>query len=161
MNKESLKELNGFLGRASKVTYAGGGAEAESRLTGFKELEYRESDWYYCDSYCGSLRSWGREVVWQDDKPVWTCLYGGGMTKNHLDQEFATKTFGFLKKALSTGDKENIFQPRGPEAFSDGGWSYQCKMEGTIDKFKGHESISYGGETVFTHDFFGGTVITS
>jgi hypothetical protein len=161
MNDYLLKTLNGFLGRASKATYAGGGGETESWRTGFKELEYRERDLYYRDSYSGFLRSWGQEVVWQNDKPVWSCLYGGGMTNKHLDSEFAEKTFSFLKNALSAGDKESAFQPRGPKELSDGDWQYECMVEGNIDKFSGHESISYNGEVVFTHDFFGGLVITN
>ena len=161
MDKKLLEELNRFIGRASKATYAGGGGEAESWRIGFKELEYRENDWYYRDSYSGFLRSWGQEVVWQSDKPVWTCLYGGGMTDSRLDGDFAKKTFVFLKQALSAGDKVNVFQPRGPKELSDNNWKYQCKVEGNTDKFNGHESISYKGETVFTHDFLGGIVITN
>jgi len=161
MNDKLLIELNGFLGKASKATYAGGGGEVESWRTGFKELEYRENDWYYRDSYTGYLRSWGQEVVWHNDKPVWTCLYGGGMTENHMDSEFADKTFNFLKKVLSAGDKETTFQPRGPKEYSDNNsWYYQCELEGNIDKFNGHESISYNGKVVFTHDIFGGLVLS-
>lgn len=160
MDSTLLKELNGFLGRASKATYPGGGGEVESWRTGFKELEYRENDWYYRDSYTGFLRSWGQEIVWQGDKPVWNCLYGGGMTDNQLDSDFAENTFSFLKKALSAGDKEKIFVPRGPKELSEVSWHYKCNVEGSIAKFNGHESISYSGEVVFTHDFFGGIVIT-
>lgn len=161
MDKKLLAELTGFLGRASKATYAGGGGEAQSWRRGFKELEYRENDLYYRDSYTGFLRSWGQEVVWREDKPLWTCLYGGGMTENYLDSDFADKTFTFLKQVLSAGDKEATFQPRGPKELSGGGWKYQCTFEGDISKFSGNESISYDNEVVFTHEFFGGLVITS
>lgn len=160
MNSELLAELNGFLGRASKATYAGGGGEVESWRKGFKELEYRENDWYYRDSYSGFLRSWGQEVVWHNDKPVWTSLYGGGMTEKHMGSDFANETFVFLKKVLSVGDKETVFQPRGPKTLDDGRWQYKCELEGDITKFKGHESISYDNEVVFTHDFFGGLAIS-
>jgi Domain of unknown function (DUF5680) len=81
------------------------------------------------------------------------------MAENHMDGALAAKTFTFLKKALSTGDKETTFQPRGPKELSDGRWSYQCRIEGTIEKFSGHETISYNDKIVFTHDFFGGIVI--
>lgn len=161
MNNELLIELNGFLGRASKATYAGGGGEVEPWRKGFKELEYRENDWYYRDSYTGYLRSWGQEVVWQNDKPAWTCLYGGGMAENHMDGNMADKTFTFLKQVLSAGNKESTFQPRGPRELSVDSWKYQCKLEGDIKKFSGHEFISYENEIVFTHDFSGGLIVTS
>ena len=161
MNNELLTELNGVLGRASKVTYAGGGGEVKPWRKGFKELEYREKDWYYRDSYTGYLRSWGQEVVWHNDKPAWTCLYGGGMTENHMDSDLADKTFTFLKRVLSAGDKEAIFRPRGPRELSDGSWKYRCQLEGDIKKFSGHEFIRYDNEIVFIHDFSGGLVVTS
>jgi hypothetical protein len=161
MNDELFVSLNGFLSRASKATYAGNGNEAKAWRKGFKELEYGEGDWYYRDSYSGYLRSWGQEVVWLNDEPIWTCLYGGGMTKNYMDGDFAEKTFTFLKRALSEGNKEISFQPRGPEELIAGSWKYQCKLEGDINKFSGHEFIEYEKEIVFTHDFFGGAVIVS
>ena len=160
MNELPLAQLNGFLIRASKATYAGGGGEVTPSRTGFRELEYCEGDWCYRDSYTGFLRSWGQEIVWQKGKPVWTCLYGGGMTETRMDTELADKTFAFLKQALAAGNQEAIFQPRGPKRFSDGDWKYECVIKGSIDQFNGHESICYGGDAVFTHDFFGGLVIS-
>lgn len=147
------------MGRASKATYASGGGKVEPWRKGFKELEYREGDWYYRDSYSGFLRSWGQEVIWYKDKPVWTCLYGGGMEASRMDVALANETFGFLKEAFLTGDKENKFQPRGPEDFHDGAWKYHCEVEGDITKFKGHEFISQNDKIVFTHDFVGGLVV--
>jgi hypothetical protein len=160
MNKELTIELNKFLGRASKATYAsGGGAVSDPWRKGFKELEYTEGEWYYRDSYTGYLRSWGQEVVWYQGQPFWTCLYGGGMVDSRMDEGFAKETFTFFKKALSAGEKENDFQPRGPNTFKDGEWNYQCKVAGDIKKFSGDESISYQGTIVFTHEFEGGLVV--
>lgn len=160
MDAETLRQLNGFIGRASKATYASGGGKVESWRKGFDELEYTENDWYYRDSYTGFLRSWGQEVVWLYGKPVWSCLYGGGMSESKLEGTFAEETFRFLQKVLSSGDKETAFQPRGPKLLEDGEWRYECEVGGAIEKFAGRESIRYRGEVVFTHEFFGGLVIT-
>lgn len=158
MEKNLLNQLHAFLSEASKATYAGDGAEAESQRKGFKELEYRDGDWHYRDSYTGFFRSWGQEVIWYQDKPVWNSLYGGGMVeKFHGDREFAKRTFEFLRKALR--QKESKFQPRGPEKFAENGWQYECKMQGDIKEFQGSERIVYKGDIVFTHDFIGGAVI--
>lgn len=160
MTDELLQALHQFMARASKATYASGGGKVDKPWRqGFKELEYREGDWYYRDSYTGFLRSWGQEVIWYKDKPVWTCLYGGGMEPQKMDVAFANETFGFLKKAFLAADKESVFQPRGPLDFQDGGWKYRCEVEGDIRKFSGHEFISQDGDTVFIHDFVGGVVI--
>lgn len=160
MKTDLLTLLNQFIGKASKATYAGGGGKVDKPWRkGFKELEHKEGDWYYRDSYTGFLRSWGQEVVWHKDQPFWTCLYGGGMSDDCMDNSFAEETFTFLKKVLSAGEKENQFQPRGPKDFQDGEWQYHCEVDGTIEKFNGHEAISLKGKTVFTHDFVGGLVI--
>src|SRR3989344_1945141 len=135
-----IKELNSFLGKAALVTYAGSGKEVDSEEVGFKELEYREGNWYYKDSYAGFFQSWGRETVWFNGEPAWTHLYGGGMAeKFRNDKDFAHKTFDFLKKALSAGEKQGKFQPRGPKTFSHGNWKYICKWKGNISNFQGSE----------------------
>ena len=159
MDENLLNQLHKFLREASKATYAGDGAKVEPWRKGFKELEYRDGDWYYRDSYTGFFQSWGQEVVWHKDKPVWNSLYGGGMAeKFHGDRDFAKQTFEFLKKVLR--QKESEFQPRGPEKLTEGDWEYKCNMEGDIKNFKGSEKILYKGEVVFTHDFIGGVVIS-
>ncbi|MCX6791382.1 MAG: DUF5680 domain-containing protein [Candidatus Gribaldobacteria bacterium] len=160
MDKKILLELNNFLGVATLKTYAGGGAEVDPETTGFKELEYREGDWDYKDSYTGFFQSWGREVVWLNQKPFWIQIYGGGMTdKYQSDSKFAHSTFDFLKKALSAGEKQAEFQPRGQKNFADNDWEYSCEWQGDITKFEGHEKILFKGEIVFTHNFLGGLIL--
>ena len=154
-----LKRLNSFLGNAAKNTYAGGADKVDPQTSNFQELEYEDGDWYYRDSYAGFFRSWGREVIWFKGAPIWNQLYGGGMEDNFSkDADFARQTFSFLKKAMSVGEKENNFQPRGPENFKDGDWEYLSNLEGNISNFKGSEKIIYKGKVVFTHKFFGGLI---
>ena len=170
-NQEFLKELNQFLGKASRATYAGSGAEITPERLGFRELEYPEGNWYYRDSYTGWFRSWGTELVRYDGKPVWNALYGGGMEPEcQKDVEFARMTFDFLKKALSAGEKQEVFQPRGPKVFYDDDWQdwkYEADWIGDITQFIGNERILCGlrdtpigsRKVVFTHHFAGGLII--
>ena len=135
-----LKKLNEFLGKAALETYAGGGPnlDPEKAERGMKELEYGnpEDEWYYKDSYGGFFQSWGREVVWHNQKPFWVQIYGGGMESEHQrDTKFTHQTFDFLKNILSAGEKRSSFQPRGPNSFNDGDWSYSCRWQGDITKF--------------------------
>jgi hypothetical protein len=163
----TTEQLNQFLGKATLATYAGGGEKVDpsradfvSRFTGFKELEYKDGDFYYRDSYAGFFRSAGEEVVCYKEKPVWTQCYYGGMEPKYInDEKFARETFNFLKKALSYGEKQNVFQPRGPKEFKDGDWVYVCDWRGDINNFKGKEAIMWKGEVVFTHHFFGGLLM--
>ena len=160
--EELLTELNRFLGKARLATYAGGGPETKPQRVGFKELEFKEGGWEYRDSYAGFFQSWGQEVVWHKGKPFWNQIYGGGMTRKFQNNEnFAVKTFGFLKKALSAGERQEEFQPRGPKKFSERDWEYVCEWEGDITNFKGSEKILFKGEIVFTHDFLGGLILSN
>ncbi|MFH1978669.1 MAG: DUF5680 domain-containing protein [Candidatus Aenigmatarchaeota archaeon] len=154
-----IAELNQFIGKAGKSTYAGSGPESKPQRPGFRELEYKEGPWIYRDSYTGFIRSWGEEVVWRDGKPFWTQIYGGGMEPDYEDPKLADQTFDFLKKALSVGEKEKKFQPRGPKKFSDDEYDYVCEWQGDIRNFKGSEKILYKGKLIFTHVFFGGIVV--
>ena len=157
---KKLSELNSFLGKAMLATYAGGGSRVETtQRPGFVELEHRDGPWSYRDSYAGFIRSVGHEVVWEDQRPIWSMIYGGGMTPGFTDSdEFAEQTFGFLKKAMSTGEKRQKFQPRGPDVLEDGDWKYESEWDGTISDFIGSEKISFKDKIVFTHDFRGGLI---
>lgn len=161
MELKLLKELNKFLGEAASKTYAGGGPnlDPDKAENGMKELEYGnpKGEWYYKDSYAGFFQSWGREVVWHKGKPLWCQIYGGGMQKNFSnDKKFTHRTFDFLKKALSAGEKIDSFQPRGPKEYTEGHWKYECRMEGDITRFEGKEMIKYKNKIIFTHIFSGG-----
>ena len=159
--RKLLPELTKFLSEATLATYAGNGSEVKPQRGGFRELEHSDGDWVYRDSYTGYFRSWGQEVVWYKGKPYWNHIYGGGMVKELIDDEdFAYKTFEFLKKALSDGDKQEDFQPRGPNEFENGGWKYVCDWEGDIANFEGSEEIFSGDKLVFTHNFLGGLIVS-
>lgn len=155
-----LQQLNGFFGAAALATYAGGSGYVQPLNKGFNEMEYRQNDWYYRDSFCGFFKSWGKETVWYKDRPVWVQNYGGGMEAAYQgDEQFAQKTFNFLKLALAKGKKQEAFQPRGPERFKKGKWTYLTTLTGGIQKFSGIEHIFYGTKLVFTHRYFGGVVL--
>jgi SAM-dependent methyltransferase len=128
----------------------------ESYNADFSHMDFTEASFDGVWAYT-SLIHIRQEVVWHNDSPVWTCLYGGGMTDGYMNEGLAGETFAFLKKALS--QKEVEFQPRGPKSFKLDGWEYQNDMHGDITSFNGHEFISHNGETIFTHNFFGGVVI--
>ena len=155
----NLEALNEFIGKAGSATYAGGGKRIKTEKQGFIDLEHREGDFYYRDSFAGYLASHGQETVWHQDKPVWMCSYAGGMRGSKTDDtEFANATFEFLKKAMRTGEKSKEFQPRGPKNLKEGDWEYINDFTGDISNFKGNEEIHYKGELVFVHDYFGGVL---
>ena len=93
----TTEELYNFIIKAGKNTYAGGANDLPNpERPDFHELEYKEGDFYYRDSYIGFHRSRGMEVVRFKNKPVWSQSYGGGMVKGKED--LADHCLTFLKK---------------------------------------------------------------
>lgn len=151
-------ELQKFVSRAQKATYAGGGsAEEHPERSGFFELVYdKELPWFYRDSYTGHSRSGGQEIVRLNNQPVWWSGYGGGMVEDKV--ELSDQTFAFLKLALSQTE-EGFDSLRGPHQFSDHDWKYSYSQDGDIFDYYGYEDIFYHGEKVFWHRAVGGLIV--
>lgn len=153
-----LGELANFLVEAKRQAYAGDGKEIEPQRPGFKELEFKDGDWEYRDSYVGFYFAPGQEVVRFKGKPVWIMSYNGGMlSQYHGDIELARHAFAFLKQALKRVEASRPF--RGPEEREDGDWEYADSSKGDISSFTGTESIFYKGDEVFRQEYFGGLIV--
>lgn len=153
------KQLFTFMDKAGKATYAGTKEEPDLdpslKLGSFVELEYKEGDFSYKDTYTGHYRSRGMETVRYKGIPIWASGYGGGMVKGK--ENLDDNTFKFLKRALSA-DEKGFHSFRGPHAFSEGDWKYKYKQDGDEFEFSGYEEIYYKGELVFFHRIIGGII---
>lgn len=154
----NLNELRKFLVKAKISTYAGGGKEVEPQRPGFKELEYKEGNYEYRDSYCGFYSAPGQEIVRFNGKPIWHMAYSGGMKKGfHYNLEFAKQTFKFLKECLKRVSEEKPY--RGPDNFKEKDYEYVNNVEGNIEEFRGLEKILFKGKVVFEQNYMGGVII--
>ncbi|MFA7243691.1 MAG: DUF5680 domain-containing protein [Patescibacteria group bacterium] len=154
----NLDELKKFLYEANKNGYAGDGNEVSPQRQGFDEIEYKEGDWLFHDSYTGHYFAPGQEIVYFEGKPVWAMAYAGGMAfDHHGDKELTKKTIEFLKTALLAMDPESPF--RGPQHFHDGNFEYFSALTGNIEDFADNEYIEYKDEVVFSQNFIGGVII--
>ncbi len=155
------KKLAEFLVRAKTTTYAGGGEEVPPEKVerpDHKELEHREGNWVYRDSYVGFYAAPGSEYVRINGIKIWSMSYSGGMTPEYVgNEEFAKKTYDFLKKALSKMEVSRPF--RGPNHFKEGDFEYFDKSEGDLTRFRGEEKITFKGKEVFSQDYIGCLVI--
>jgi hypothetical protein len=187
-SKADVQELARFLVRAKVQTYAGNQREMDQpQRPGFKELVFKEGRWEYRDSYLGFYSAPGTETVMFDGRPVWAMSYSGTMDKRYYgDEEFASRTFAFLRRALSEVTVERPF--RGPNFYfmdEDGQrrWTYLCNSHGStitslieehlapgasyednctlgiITGFVGKEVIQYDDRQVFVQDFVGGLIV--
>lgn len=154
-----VKELKKFLIEASNHGYAAGGERVAPQRPGYKELEYRQGDWYERDSYVGHYQAPGMTTVYFKDVPVWTCAYGGKVIEKFYPQ--VEEIFTFLRKALLRKDlkKAEDVPVRGPSEFNEGDFRYTFSFEGDMACFYGRERIYLKGELVFFQDIIGGFVI--
>lgn len=153
-----LNQLAKFLVKAKTQTYASDGKEMAAQRPGFTELEFKEDDFKYRDSYSGFFQAPGQEVVRYKGNPVWVMAYSGGMEKEyHGDADFSEKTFSFLKQALLQVEESKPF--RGPGYLKEGDFEYINKVEGDIANFRGQEQILHKGEKVFAQDYIGGLIV--
>jgi hypothetical protein len=147
-------DLSGFLVRAKKRTYAGGGDDAGADLPdGARELTYGEPGLLYRDRYYGWDPFAGEEAVLKDGRVVWSMNYYGRCLP---DGVLPAQIYGFLVKALAEVAEEAPY--RGPEELHDGEWSYTRDACGDIHEFRGAEKILYKGKDVYRLVFHGGDV---
>jgi hypothetical protein len=158
----NLEELTGFIVKAKKNAYAGGGEE--KRLAdGSKLLVFQEGNFYYEDNYDGRYQAPGRELVkWQkeDGQRLWQMSYSGGMYPKHWgDEELSHLTFKFLKNALMKVNPSSPF--RGPNGYKNVDFIYKMEVEGNIQEFSGKEHILSKKleRIIFSQNFEGGLVI--
>lgn len=158
MTEKDIERLKKFLYDANKHGWAMDAPETKPQRPGFKEIEYREEDWYYRDSYAGFYCAPGQEVVYFQNKPVWVMSYGGGMLPDyHSGIDLAHRTFDFLKEALLAMDKDKPF--RGPEIYKSRDWTYISEVNGDIADFHGREKIFFGRGLVFQQRFDGWLIV--
>ena len=156
--KLDLDELAKFLVKAKTSTYAVSGKEVLAQRPGFKELEFREGNLSYRDSYAGFFMAPGQEVVRFNNQPIWAMAYSGGMLPEYREgQEFAEKTFSFLKKALMQVRQTRSF--RGPQNLKEGKWEYKNSSKGSVADFNGTEQIYFERKEVFKQNYIGGLII--
>jgi len=142
-------EIIQFLIRAKCATYAGKGAETAPSRPSSHDLEYREGDLMYLDTFLGGERFAGEEALWTGDVPYWSMNYVGRVTGTPFSGDF-------LKEALLRVPFEKPF--RGPQEYSDGDYTYKCEVSGDFEWFQGYETIEYRGAVIYDCYFHGSTI---
>ena len=147
--------FNEFLVQAKINTYARNGEGSETSLEdGSRELSYVAAPFKYRDRYFGSRSFSGQEVVWQDNKAIWSMNYYGGIIDQALE---AAAVYSILKEALKKVDSSRPF--RGPGKYQVGEWLYQDNSQGNPDYFSGTEEIYFQNRKVYELQYQGGLII--
>jgi Domain of unknown function (DUF5680) len=149
--------LRSFLRTAKRATYAAQGDEATvvALLGDSKQLEFREGAYLYRDIYVGMFRFVGQEIVYESSKAVWSMSYAGGLVSS-ASAETAKSVYAVLRAALLKCPDD--LPLRGPTVLDQGGLSYLCEVNGSLEQFHGVETIRQGDEAWYALRFSGGVV---
>ena len=152
---KDLIEIKEFIARARINTWAGGLGKQGAKRTGSEGVfVFEEGELKYEDEYFGGPRFQGEEIVYENGKPVWGMVYFGGVPES-VDVN-SEEEFDFLKKALLSQNKLARF-PRVAE-YEEGEREYSCLVDGEMNNFTGHETVTHKG-TVTHEVFFAGGII--
>jgi hypothetical protein len=147
-------KLSKFLVKAKISTYSSKGEVNEKVLEdGAKELTYEEEDFKYRDRYYGFNPFIGEEVVWQNEKIVWSMNYYGKITSLVVS---AKEVYKFLQNAMRQVKEDRPF--RGPTHFKSGDFEYIDESTGDVNDFSGTEKILFKGQEIYILIYHGGTV---
>lgn len=160
MDKEKLLQ---FLLKARIKTYAGGGGKVKPVFKDSDQLEYKEDDWSYRDVYyTGNGIFMGLEVVYYQDKAVWSMSYYGNfkkMKEEELDSILRQALLDNWEKARTwqkveweKGDYKYICEPDKAEDLE------QEEFTGSIEEMAGMEKIFKHGKDVYTFVYAGGLI---
>lgn len=120
---------------------------------GGTELLFTNKNKTYRDRYYGGEPFIGEEVVFVDNKAVWSMNFYGKV----MDTSYDTgEIYAFLRKALKLITVAMPF--RGPEHFEEEGFTYQFSVEGTVDCYVGREAIYSGDKLIYQAYVHGGYV---
>ena len=147
-------QLREFIFEAKKNAYASEkpGFLKMPVLESSKEIQFTKGSFLYRDIYFGTEQFSGIEVAYDEDTPVWSMVYGGGI----LSPADAKEVYAFLRRALRNVSWD--FPTRGPRIFREGYFAYENNLKGSLERFTGEENIFIDGEEVYRLNYQGGVI---
>jgi hypothetical protein len=155
------EELRESIVRARRNCYAGGIEEIID--FGFRKAEYQEGKLRYRDIWIGRERFHGWEVVFEDDRPVWSMVYSGGRSWHRpFPGPRLEEIYAFLREALL--EKSSVARLGSrvgyrETGYQNGPWTYMDNGRDLEYTFDGVESISWNGEEVYFLHYCGGPIV--
>ncbi len=154
MTPDQLKDLSEFIVRAKAATYVGGGTPATPCRLGSHDLQFKEDEWSYLDSYFGGRDFIGQEVVHLAGQPVWGMNYYGYIIREDLITP--EQAGGVIKASLSQMYLEKRFL--GGFSHTAGEFTYVDSSEGDVTRFRGREMILRGDIVTYELLYHGGLI---
>lgn len=149
-----LERLESFVVRAKAATYAGKGIKTPPYRPEAYELQYREEDFFYIDSYFGGADFIGQETVYFAGKPVWAMNYYGRLLE---PVQISSVDAGLIiQESLTALYLEGRFLGGFCHTTSNG--IYHDESQGDFRSFTGREWINRSDERVYELVYHGGLI---
>jgi len=155
MNKFSLPELDEFILQAKSSSYVGGAAHIQSCRPASHDLQFKQGEWAYLDSYFGGANFIGEEVVWYAGTPVWALNYYGYILKPELIT--SAQTGQIIQTSLARMYAENRFLGGFQHHMGDS--AYFDTSEGDVSRFTGKEWIEVRDTRTYELVYHGGLIL--
>lgn len=152
MEERFLAMLEHFIVRAKQATYVGNGQELLPYRLGSKDLQFKDEDFIYHDSYLGESDFIGQEIVYYRMQPVWGMNYFGWILQP--DKITSAQAGQMIKKSLSRLYSEGRFL--GDFEYQDNALRYVDTNTGNTSSFRGTEYIYQGEDFVYELAYHGG-----
>jgi hypothetical protein len=154
MQDSSLEQLEKFIVKAKAATYVGGGAKSPPCRPGSHDLQFRDGDFAYLDSYFGGADFIGQEVVYYRDEPVWAMNYYGRIIEPDMIE--AAEAGSIIQQSLSVMYEEGRFL--GGFQYDTGDGVYVDTNRGDMASFTGKEWITRQSVVVYELVYHGGLI---
>jgi len=133
----------------------GDGAKSPSCRPASHDLQFRDGDFFYLDSYFGGADFLGQEVVYYKDEPVWAMNYYGRILEPDMIE--AAEAGRIIQQSLSAMyEEEGRFL--GGFEYDTGDGTYTDTSEGDLTHFTGKEWITREGVRVYELVYHGGLI---
>lgn len=154
MKSALLHQLEAFIVKAKAATYVGSGEESPSCRPASHDLQFREGDFLYLDSYFGGADFIGEEIVYYKNAPMWAMNYYGRILEPAMIE--AAEAGQIIKQSLSAMYKEGRFLGGFEHDTGDG--VYVDTSAGDVASFTGQEWITREGVRVYELIYHGGLI---
>jgi hypothetical protein len=142
-----------FLLQAKTKSYASGNAYSNGNVKNSKEFTFASGNLKYIDTYIGSIFFAGQEILFDNNIPVWSMVYYGGLLDDSCEPG---EVYDFLRSALRKVPPE--LPLRGSKHFQNNKFVYNNSIEGDLSHFIGYESIENSEGIIYELHYSGGSI---
>jgi len=148
-------DLPQFLVKAKIATYASEATEMALE-DGAKELTFQNGEFKYRDRYYGTNPFVGQEIVWKNNRLIWSMNYFGKILSGVVSEK---EVYKFLQRAMKQVKEDRPF--RGSSNFKIDDFEYIDESTGDVNNFIGTERILFKEEEIYRLNYHGGSMYSA